>query len=266
MKKTILILTMVVFAASFLCADVYVKSMKQTAAFEIMGKKNPEKVEIEERWMAKNKFAVFNKDVNFIADFEKDDLFIVIPKLKQYFRFPVNVDKAKLQELLPAKVFDIISSIKVSGVKVTLDTGTKKVGNWDCRGNDFEMVIMVPAVNLMPKFTIKTWVTKDLSFDYGSYTKGLSEFFKNLILGIVTVDDASVKEFEKLDKVKGFEVANEVTVSLFGSEIKADTQCLEVAEKPAPKGIYSVPEGFTEMKIDLGKKEECCDAEKKKNK
>lgn len=265
MKKTILILTLVVFVSSFLCADVYVKSVKQTAAFEMMGKKNPEKVEIEERWLAKDKFALVNKDISLIADFETDSLYIVIPKLKQYFRFPVNIDKAKLQELLPAKVFEIISSIKISGVKVNLDTGTKKIGNWNCRGSEFEMTILVPVINVMPKFTITIWSTKDLSFDYESYTKGLSEFFKTLIMGIVNVDETSAKEFEKLDNVKGFEVATEVTVSLFGSEIKADTQCLEIAEKPAPKGIYSVPEGFTEKKIDLDQKE-CCDAEKKKSK
>lgn len=265
MKKTILIIILVVFATSFLCADIYVKNMKRTAAFEMMGKKNPEKVEIEERWMAKNKFAAFSKDITFIADFEKDNLFIVIPKLKQYFRFPANIDRAKLQELLPAKVFDIVSSVKISGVKVNLDTGTKKVGNWNWRGSEFEMVIMVPAINVMPKFTVKIWTTKDISFDYESYTKGMSEFFKKVILGIVSVDDVSVKEFEKLEKVKGFEVATEVTVSLFGSDIKADTQCLEVAEKPAPEGTYSVPEGFTEKKIDFGQNE-CCDAEKEKSK
>ncbi len=198
---------------------------------------------------------MFGPKMTIIADFEKDNLFIVIPELKQYLRFPVNVDKAKLRTLLPAKVFDIISSIKISGAKVNLDAGTKKVGNWNCRASEFEMVIMIPAINLMPKFAVKVWATKDLSFDYESYTEGVSEFFKNVILGLVNVDEASAKELEKLEKMKGFEVATEVTVSIFGSEIKAESQCLEVVEKPAPEGTYSVPDGYTEKKLNLAEKE-----------
>ncbi|MCP5108384.1 MAG: hypothetical protein GY950_33665 [bacterium] len=254
MKKVILILTVVMLAASFLCADVYVKNMKRTQAFEIMGRSNPGQVEIEEHWIAKDKFAVINKKANFVIDFDNKKLYIIIPKEKIYYQFPTDIDKEKLQKLLPPKVFDIIASIKISDVKVNLDAGTKKIANWKCSGSELEMVFMIPALNIMPKMKIKMWMTNDLPFDFKDYTKGLSEFFRDMILGIVSIDENMKGVMDQLESVGGFQVGSEVTIGIFGTEIKADTQCMEVAEKPAPAGIYSVPDGYTEKKISFPQK------------
>lgn len=254
MKRIILIVSLVLVVSSFLCADVYVKNVKQTEAFEIMGKKVPENVEIEEQWLGKNKFAIFTEKVNIIADFEKETISFIVPKLKKYFQFSTTIDKAKLQELLPPKAYEIISSIQLTGVKVNLNMQKKKIANWNCTGTEFEWVFMIPTVNIIPKMKFKLWTTKDVPFDYKNYTVGISEFFAKVVLGIIDIDENSKKELEKLDTVDGFQVAGEVIVSIFGSEIKQVSQCLEVIEKPAPAGIYSVPAGYTKGTIPLPQK------------
>jgi len=255
MKKLIfvliLIFILVLFTSPFLSADIYIKNMERTEAFEIGGKKTPEKVEIKELWLAKNKFVQFSKELSIIVDHEKEKLYFIVHKLKIYYEVPAIIDMANFQKLLPPKIFNIIKSIKITDVKVNLSTQTKKIANWNCYGSDFEMVIMIPEINIMPKLKIRWWMTKDLPFDYKSYTAGIEEVFERFIYGILDVDENSKKEFEKLDKIEGFKVATEVVVNIFGSEIKVESQCLEITEKPAPAGIYSVPRGYTKKTINL---------------
>jgi len=250
MKRIILALTLVLCIPSFLGADVYVKTVQRTEAHEMMGKKRPENVGITEIWLAKNKYAQITKELSIIVDYEKEKLYFIVHPEKIYFEFPTNIDRTKLQKLLPAKYAEIISSITITDVKVNLHGQTKKIANWNCYGAEFEMVFMIPALNMMPKLKISMWMTKDVPFDYKAYIRQ-SDFFERFVFGILNVDENSKKELEKLDTVDGFQVAVEVTINLFGSEIKTEAQCLEVAEKPAPPGVYSVPRGYTKKTIEL---------------
>lgn len=89
---------------------------------------------------------------------------------------------------------------------------------------------------------------------YKNHTEGMSEFFKRFIFGILNIDENSKKELEKLDTVEGFQVAAEVTLNLFSSEIKVESQCLEAVEKPAPAGTYFVPRCYKKKTISLPQK------------
>lgn len=249
MKRWILLIFLVLLLSFILCADVYIKSVDRTKPYEMMGKKHGENVEIKDTWLGKSQFAQFGKEMSIIADYEKERVFLLNNKSKHYFEFPTDIDMAKLQEILPPKIANIISSIKVTEAKVNLDAGTKRIANWDCSASEFEMIFMIPALNMMPKFKIKVWATEDVPFDYKQYTDGMGEFYKKVIFSIINVDEASSKELEKLDAVKGFQVATEVTLSLFGSELMMEGQYLEVVEKPAPPGTYSVPKDYKKKTI-----------------
>ena len=250
MKRLILVLTLVLLVSPLLYADVYVKTVQRTEAHEIMGRKNPEKVEIVETWLAKNKYAQITKELSIIIDYEKEKLYFIIHPQKLYYEFPTNIDMAKLKKLLPAKYAEMISTITVTNAKVNLTGQTKKVANWNCYAIEFEMVFMIPALNMMPKFKIRMWLTEDAPFNYKAYISQ-SEFFERFVFEILNVDENSKKELEKLDTVDGFQVGAEITFSIFGSEIKVEAQCLEVTEKPAPPGVYSVPRGYTKKTIEL---------------
>jgi hypothetical protein len=258
MKKlilvVILVLILILFSSLFLSADVYVKVMERTEAFEMSGKRIPEKVEIKEQWLSKDKFGYFSKDLGIIVNYKKEKLYFIVNKHKTYYEFPINIDKTNLQELIPPKAAEIISSIKITDVKVNLSGQKKKVANWDCSGNELEMTFMISSLNIMPKFKIKFWTTKDIPFDHKSYTSGISEFYERVVFRVVNVDEDSKKELEKMDRIEGFQVASEVIVSMFGSEIKVESQVLEVVEKPALAGIYSVSNDYTKgnLNVDLG--------------
>jgi len=250
MKKLILILVLILITVTFLSADIYVKSMQQTKAFEIMGNRSPERMEINEQWLGKNKFAQFSKDVNIIVDYDKKIMFLIINKDKIYLELPLNFNRSELLEILPKKIADIVKAVKITDVLVNTDIEKKKIANWDCYSSEFSMVFMIPEINIMPKIKMKMWLTKDLPFDYTEYKSGMDKFMGQFITGILNVDKDSEKELEKMDKIEGFPVGSEVVVEIFGSEIKAESQVLEVTEKEAPPGIYSPPKGFTKKSFD----------------
>jgi hypothetical protein len=250
MKKLILVIIVILLASLFLSADVYVKRMEKMSAFEMMGKSNPETVEIKEMWLGENRFAQLSKTVSVILDYEKEKLYLVIHPDKSYFEFPTNLDREKLLAMLPPKAVEIVSSIEITGANVNIGGPKKKIANWNCDGAEMEMTIMVPAAGIMPKYKIKFWTTKDVSFDYKKYSRAAEDFFVKYILGIIKIDEASKKEMEKMETVDGFQVAADVSVTIFGSVIKIEMQVLEIEERPAPPGVYSVPKGYTKKTID----------------
>jgi hypothetical protein len=74
MKKLILmviiVLILTLFLFLFLTDAGYLKFVKRSEAFEMLGKRNPEKVEIKEEWLAKDKFAYFSIELGVIADYQ----------------------------------------------------------------------------------------------------------------------------------------------------------------------------------------------------
>jgi hypothetical protein len=258
MKKLALIIIVILLLALFLGADIYTKSMERVMAFELMGKKQSEKVEIRERWMGKNKFAQHAKDMSIIVDYDKEKLFFIVHPQRMYIELPTDFNREKLMNLLlglSPKAAEVLKSIKITDVKVNLEGESKKIANWDCTSTDFEMTIMIPALNILPKFKMTLWTTKDLSFEYEEYTKVADEFFVKYILGMINIDEESQKEMAKMETVDGFQIAADLIINIFGSEIHVEAQSLEVTEKPAPPGTYSVPKGYKKKTIDSLKKE-----------
>jgi hypothetical protein len=254
MKKLILAVILVPVFSLFLGADLYMKTVERVKPFEMMGKKRPENIEINERWLAQNKYAQFGKEYSLIIDNDKGKLFLIIHGPKIYFELPTNITKEKLLHLilgLSPKAAEVIQSITITDMKFNPGGEAKKIANWNCTSSEFEMVITIPALNMMPKLKMKMWTTRDLPAGYQKYTKMANEFFVKYILGMVNLDENSKKVTEKMEESDGFEVATEVTINIFGSEIHVESQCLEVTEKPAPPGTYSVPAGYTQKSIGL---------------
>ncbi len=253
MKKLILVVVVILLASIFLSAevDLYVKRMEKMSAFELMGKKNPETVEIKEMWLGENRFVQHSKAVSIILDGEKEKIYFIIHPEKSYLEFSTDINREKLLEMVPPEVAKVISTVEITGVKVNTGGPKKQIANWNCEEAGFEMTIMIPAIGIMPKYKIKLWTTKDIPFDYKKYTAAADEFFVNYILGIVNIDEESKREIVKMEAVDGFQVAAEITITIFGSEINIEMQVLELEERPAPADAYSVPSGYTKQTFNF---------------
>ena len=56
---------------------------------------------------------------------------------------------------------------------------------------------------------------------------------------------------EKMETIDGFQIAADLSVEIFGTQINVESQSLEVTEKPAPPGTYSIPEGYAKKDISF---------------
>jgi len=253
MKKFALIVILVLLAAMFLGADIYTKSVERVEAFELLGKKQPEILQMKERWYGQGKYAEIGKDTTTIIDLEKGKMIFALHAPKAYFELPIDSSGKKFLDFIASlspKVAEAIESVKITGAKVNLGTERKKIANWDCTATEFEMVIVIPALNLMPKFRMKLWATEDLPADYEKAEKMGEIFFRNFF-GALNIEESSKKELDKLESVGGFQIAVEITMEIFGTQIRMESQSLEVTEKPAPPGIYSVPKGYKKRDLNI---------------
>ena len=230
MKKALLALIVVLAVALLLPADVYIKTNVRTDAFEMMGQKQPAKDEVTEQWV--NNSQLFNKQGErvTILDMNKNVMYIVNLKEKNYVEAPLPLDMAKL---LPPEAAQMAAMMKVT-VKVTPNGQSKKIGQWNCSGYDVDMNMM------MMKMKMAIWASTDVPFDWKLFSKMYTNVSKMQFM-----DDASIAEFAK---IKGFQIGSEMSMDMMGSKMKVVSQVVEISQKPAPAGLYSVPAGFTKEK------------------
>ncbi len=235
MKKLILVLTLIVFTAAFLCADVYIKTKTHTDAFEMMGRKTPAKDTITEQWIGKDKFANIMGNMSTILDLSKKKVFIVNHGAKTYVEASLPLDMSKL---MPEQMAQMMGNMKIN-VTVNPNGQTKKIGKWNCNGYDVVMDIQF----MMPmKMKMKIWATTDVPFDWKVFIEKMYPVVMKATSMQMPLGDEIVKEYRK---IKGFQVATEMSMDIMGSEMKSNTQVVEITNKAAPDGTYSVPAGYT---------------------
>jgi hypothetical protein len=235
MKKLLLILTLVVFTAAFLCADVYIKTKTHTDAVEMMGQKQPAKDAFTEQWIGKDKFAQMMGKMSTILDLAKNKVFIIMHSSKTYLEVSLPLDMSKL---MPEQMAQMMGNMKVS-VTVNPNNQTKQIGKWNCKGYDVGMDIQF----MMPmKMKMKIWATMDVPFDWKAFSEKMYPVVMKATSMRMPFGDEIVKEFQK---IKGFQVATEMSMNMMGTEMKMNSQVVEITNKTAPAGTYSVPAGYT---------------------
>jgi hypothetical protein len=234
MKKLILILSVFVIFTALITADVYIKTKTHTDAFEMMGKKQPAKDQVSEQWLGKNKFATITGIQNMVFDIGKSVMYIIYPKTKTYVEAQLPLDMSKL---LPEQMAQMMSMIKVT-VKVSPTSQTKTIGKWKC--NQYDVVMNIQAMMSMT-MNMKIWATTDVPFDWKTYMDKMFPNLMKLQSANMPFGEDMLNEFKK---IKGYQVASELTMSIMGANMRVTTEVVEISKKSAPSGIYSVPAGY----------------------
>ena len=227
MKKILTFVAILAVAALSLSADIYVKSKSHTDAMSIMGQNTPAKDDVSEQWLSESALAHNDKNQGFIVDLKKNMMYIINHANKSYVETTLPLDYAKL---LPPEAAAMAGRMTMTAT-VTPGNETKKIGNWNCSLYNMNMSIMGIA---MP---MKIWASTDVPFDRAKY----AELFANLLKGQMRLDDASVKEFQK---IKGFQIATEMNAEIMGAKMHTSSEVLEIAVKNAPQGVYSAPKDY----------------------
>lgn len=234
MKKLALILVLVVVGTAFLCADVYIKQHTKTGA--MMGQ--PAKDITNETWLGDNKMAMISSDTSMIMDMGAKKVFIITHATKSYVETDLPLDITKL---MPEQMAGMVKSM-MDGMTVSVQPNgqTKKVANWNCKGYDFDIVMM----GMKMKMTM--WATSDVPFDWKKYKNLYGELYK----ATMRMGEKFMQEFEKMD---GYPVATELEMEMMGQKIESSTTTLEIKKQDAGAGVYSVPAGYAKKdKLSMG--------------
>ena len=225
MKKFFALTALVLMAALSLSADIYVK--QKTHVDGMMGQ--PATDVIQEQWITENAFASVSADQSIIMDMKKNLMYMIYHKSKTYVESTLPMD---LTKLLPAEYAAMAGMIMMTAT-VSPTTQTKKVGQWNCTGYDVTITMMGMPMKM------RLWATTDVPFDYNDFN---AKIWGNLLKGQMMLDDASVKE---MMKIKGFQIASEMSGEIMGMKFNTTTEVLEISKKNPPANVYTPPACYT---------------------
>lgn len=229
MKKCLLILLLVGLIAGFATADVYIKQKIHTDAVTMMGQTQPATDEVSEMWMGKNKMAMHMGAQMFVIDLDKNVAVMINNEQKTFVEMEIPVDFSKY---IPDEMAQMAQMMLSTTVTVQPAGETMTINNWKCTGYDVNIDMMM--------FKIKTriWASKDVPFDWKTF---MDKMFFEMSKVTMRLNDQSILEMSKID---GFWIKSETTMNMMGTDIGSTQEVVEISEKAAPAGTYSVPEGY----------------------
>ncbi len=233
MRKILVAFALILAVSSLAAAaDVYVKSSSHTDPISVMGQNQPARDTVTEQWIGDGQIATITPSNTVLIDLNKNVMRIVNTKAKTYVEATLPLDYSKL---LPAPMGSMLQGMKTTAT-VTATGNKKTYGTRSCDEYTVNLNMMS-----MP-MTMKVYASTDVPFDYQKYLEKVqTSLLKSQMMGI---DDDSIKE---LSKIKGYWIAQELNGDLMGAKIRQTTEVIEIANKPAPAGIYDLPAGYTKQ-------------------
>jgi hypothetical protein len=231
MKKLLTAVFILLVAAAWASADIYIKSKTHTDAISMMGQNKPASDTFSEQWIGDDQFANITDRMTTIIDLKRNVFDMINNQSKTYVETTLPLDMSKL---LPPEMSAMAGMMKAS-VTVTPNGQTKKIGQWNCTGYDVTMTMMMMPI----KMTV--WASTDVPFDA---TKYLTKMYGNVLKAQMRLDDKAVQEMQK---VKGFWIATDTTMEMMGQKMHTSMEVVEISQKTPPPGTYSVPAGYTKQ-------------------
>ncbi len=250
LKLSIVLLTLILFAslATPVFADVMIRQLNSTDAFEMMGQQVPAKSDTSVVWIgdgvarfdvADTATMIFNASENTIA--------LINHTSKSYSMVPLGqggeMDISKMmdtegmseEEIAEAKAAmqGMMGAMQLK-MTVTPTEESKKIKDWNCK--KYTVVTDMGMV----KAASESWVTNEIKLNYDLFFN-VTRAFMAMMPGF---EDA-MKEFKKME---GMPVWSETNVDMMGAKVHSTTELLEYKEASAPAGTYKIPEGYKESK------------------
>ena len=233
MKKIAWLVCFIFLIGGLLQADYLIKQKTHTDAITMMGQTQPARDDQVEIWISQdlNKMATHSTKQSVIIDLTKKVMYLVNHTNKSYVPMELPVDITKyLPDETAQMIGQMVNSITV---EVTPTGKKKKIGQWDCDEYDVVMNMMMMKINM------KVWATKDVPY---SWEKVTQDMMSQVMAAQLRLNEKALQEFQK---IKGQWIASETTMNMMGNDIRSTTEVVEITQKDAPPGTYSVPRGYT---------------------
>lgn len=227
MKKTLMVIFVICFLlAPLFAAEVYIKQNTHSDAFSMMGRNQPARDQVNHIWLGDNRMAMHGDEQSIIIDLDKKVMFMIQHQTKTYVEMtlPLDIDK-----YWPAQMSQMFQNMTVS---VTPTGETQKIDQWNCKGYDVTMNMM------MMEMKLKVWASPDVPFDWKNYNE---KMMPQITQAMMRLSEEAVKEYSKID---GYQIKTEMTMNIGGANMKTTSEVVEITKKSAPAGTYTVPAGY----------------------
>jgi hypothetical protein len=232
-KYAVALVVLFLFATVFVHADVYIKQKTHTDAVEVMGQSQPAKDVINHMWLSDNKMASLSEDQSFIIDLENNKVFWMNTQNKKYIEMDLPLDISKY---LPEQAAEMMANMNIS-VAVQPTDATETIAGKTCKKYDVTMTIMMMMTMEMK---MKIWATEDVPFDWKKFQDKMIQMFSPTM----PLGEEALNSFKQ---IKGWQMRSEMTMNMMGTDMKTVQEVMEITEKAAPAGTYTVPEGYTKQ-------------------
>ena len=228
-------------------ADTYMKHIRQTDPFTMMGQSQPGKSETIEIWLGDKAARTDNEDAtSTLVVFADEKLFIIKHAERSYVEMPLNIEKI-IDKVGPEEQDNQQKDDKTAAMrkmmsammqfKVNLqDTGEQqKIGDWQAR-----KYIMTTTTG-MGTNTREIWATEDLQADMTAYWQAVN--------GMRAGQSGYAEMMQEMAKIRGVVVKTVNRTQAMGVEVKSIDKLVEFTTQAAPEGTYTIPAGYSKREL-----------------
>ncbi|MBV5316682.1 MAG: DUF4412 domain-containing protein [Desulfobulbaceae bacterium] len=237
------IIFLLLSAAAF--ADTYMKQVRQTDPFTVMGQVQPAKTETVEIWLGAEATRINNPDrTSTLVIFNEQKAYIMNHVDRSYAEMPLGIDKI-IEEAVATDDNDKDSQAGAAAMRgmmtammqfeVSLkDTGEQqKIGAWQARK------YMLTTKTGMGTSTSEIWATEALRVDMTGYWKATN--------AMLARQKGFADMVAEMAKIRGVVVKTISRSQAMGSEVKSTEELVEFVTKPAPAGVFAIPPGYRKV-------------------
>ncbi|MBN1577030.1 MAG: hypothetical protein JW913_10785 [Chitinispirillaceae bacterium] len=241
----------ILFMAAFLSvhADTYLKYKKTTDSYTVAGKTVPETTGEAIAWVGSKQasyedgeghrsiFTFATKTLTVIDLNKKTGSTIKVDSMQSMINKAIddNMEDAESAAATKEMMQGMMGAMMKGSMTVTKTSEQRKIGAWKCTKYLVDLKIAMGSTKS------ESWVTEQIKINPAAFN-----MIKNGMLALMPGFGDIAKEVEK---IKGIPVKTVSTSQAMNTTIRSTELLLESAEKAAPKGIYSVPEGYKEQTI-----------------
>lgn len=229
MKKLAAALLVLLLATPAFAQDVLVRVKTHSDAIEVGGQSQPPRDDVAEQWFTDGKTAQRSGTTGLIVDLGASAAYLVNHADKSFVQVALPIDMTKI---LPPEVQQMAPMLQMTAT-VTPTSETKTVGRWPCTGYDVTLSVMGMPMSL------RVWASTEVPAKLLDFSAKVMPAF---LQGQMRMSADAVKEFAK---IKGFQIATELSAEMMGARMHTTTETIEILEQAAPAGTFAPPAGYT---------------------
>lgn len=225
-----------VLVAGFVAADTKIVTVTTTDGFEVMGQRQPPRVDRQTIWLDADRMRVDQDERSFIVLPGEQRLLLLDHRARTWSVVPLPVD---LRALLPSGTSRQMLEMMRAEATVTPRAETRTADGLTLHRYDLTLR------SEMMRLEATLWVSPEVGFD--------SRTYQRLYSSVLELQPGMADLAEQLATVDGFVLEEDGTMSMAQSELETriSQRTESITEETPPPGWYAPPQDYTERPFDF---------------